>query len=234
MNPVAYGYTQCFNVDSQCFSGAELTTKLNNDPTIKDAFTQSCKINNPKNRIIRCCPVNLMNEPYIPRIGTVPVHVKRIGNNFKQCPQKVKSQCIRVRDPEQRILCIAGKCNDAGFLEAENYYQVCKSIKDDVIGEEIEIPDCPIRKCNKMMEIPEELIEKLKGIKPEQVIEQCNCLPCNLAVPEDPKSKDLNLQDEITLKGLVNLLPKENSFYNWGSFILGIIAMAVLIVIILS
>lgn len=227
MDPIYLGNTQCFNPTNQCYAGMDRTSKLKADKTLAEAFSDACRNNNPDNVEMRCCPLELMNRPYIPTINRMPIHVKKVGDDYKMCPETVQSQCFR-EEGDNFILCVAQKCNDAGYLEAENYYQICKSFKDKE-GETI--PDCPLNKCENMMTLPSWYVEQIKGGQEQR------CPPCtgSLYVPPQKiytqkKDKDMDKEsDYLTLAGLFDKFPKQQSFYTWGSLILGFIAIIIII-----
>lgn len=244
MDPIYLGHTQCFNVDDQCFVGEDLKHRLDTDQTLKQAFIDGCKTENPKNAELRCCPLTLMNKPYFPTKGNIPVHVKEMGNNeFRMCPESIQSQCIRESDPESFILCVAEKCNDAGYLEAYNYYQVCKAYKE--FGDTQSVPDCPTATCSKMMKLPKWYVDKIESAdgssnrtessKRTGTGELTDSL---LTVPvkkendkENGKENEKeNESNKITLKYLLSFLPTENDFYNWGAIILGVLTMIIIII----
>jgi hypothetical protein len=232
MDPIYLGHTQCFNVDEQCFVGEDQKHRLDTNQTLKQAFIDGCKANNPKNAELRCCPLSLMNKPYFPTAGKVPVHVKEISNNeFKMCPESIQSDCIREKNPQAFILCVAQKCNDAGYLEAYNYYQICKAYKEQ--GDIQSVPDCPTATCAKMMKLPKWYNDQLTGsqtttAKSSEDNKLTKCNPLYVAVPADKPYYD---GKEITLKYLYSLLPRENDFYNWSAVILGIITMALILLV---
>jgi hypothetical protein len=232
MDPIYLGHTQCFNVDDQCFVGEDLKHRLDTNQTLKQAFIDGCKTENPKNAELRCCPLSLMNQPYFPTAGKIPVHVKEMGNEFKMCPESIQSQCIRETDPASFVLCVTKKCNDAGYLEAYNYYQICKAYKE--LGDNQSVPDCPTATCSKMMKLPKWYVDKIESPKvsdpqispspsPSQTTDN-NKLNVPLSDPSENDSK------KITLKYMLSLLPTENDFYNWGAIILGVLTMIIIII----
>jgi len=222
MNPIFLGRAQCFDIDSQCLSGEENFGTLLNNPNLEQAFEEGCTQVNPKNQIIRCCPLSLINQPYVPREGKIPVHTKKVGNEHRLCPEGVRSECIRETDPVRFISCVAEKCNDAGYLEADNYYQVCKAYKSK--GTLESVPDCPIKKCPEMMSIPDWYKAELAGIK-------TGTPPNELNIPKEPTiTTPVKKQDTgFTLEKLFGYLPTEKNFYSWGSLVLGLIAISIII-----
>jgi hypothetical protein len=252
MDPIYLGHTQCFNVDNQCFVGEDLKHRLDTDQTLKQAFIDGCKTENPKNAELRCCPLSLMNRPYFPTKDKIPVHVKKMGGNeFKMCPESIQSQCVRETDPASFILCVAEKCNDAGFLEASNYYQICKAYKE--LGDTQSVPDCPTATCSKMMKLPQWYLDKLES--PTDNNNNNNNINNNNNNNDDNDNDnndnnktndnnmnynklnvannkdDLNNDSKITLKYMLSLLPTENDFYNWGAIILGVVTMIIIIIV---
>lgn len=222
MNPIFLGRAQCFNIDSQCLSGEENFGTLLKNPQLEQAFEEGCNKLDPLNRIIRCCPLSLINQPYIPREGKIPIHTKKVGNEHQLCPEGIRSECVRETDPERFISCVAEKCNDAGYLEAENYYQVCKSYKSK--GSMESVPDCPNKRCSQMMSIPDWYKAELAG-------ESLGTPPSELITPKPkfkPPIKKSNDQ-EFTIKKLLSYLPTEKNFYSWGSLILGLIAISIIL-----
>lgn len=177
MDPTFLGRIQCFNLNQQCYAGEENAFKLMSDQALENAFEGACQelntaqdpeqesartINSTtspdtfrvQSQLIRCCPRRLINRLYYPTPGQMPIHVKGDSRgNFESCPESVSSGCIRTENEEDFQLCVAGKCNDAGYLEAQNMYQVCKAYKPK--GKIEEVPDCPERKCEKMLKVPE-------------------------------------------------------------------------------
>lgn len=234
MDPQYLGHTQCFNVDEQCFVGEDQKHRLDTNQTLKQAFIDGCKANNPKNAEIRCCPLSLINKPYFPTTGKIPVHVKEMGNNeFRMCPESIQSGCVREKDPQAFILCVAQACNDAGYLEAYNYYQVCKAYKEQ--GDLQSVPDCPTATCSKMMKLPGWYNNQLVAGQTPNIIARNAATNVGVAaplnVPVDQARVAEEEKDKITLKYLGSLLPKENDFYNWGTVVIGVITMLIIILV---
>lgn len=235
MDPIYLGHTQCFNVDDQCFVGEDLKHRLDTDQTLKQAFIDGCKTENPKNAELRCCPLTLMNRPYFPTAGKIPVHVKETGGNeFKMCPESIQSQCVRETDPASFILCVAEKCNDAGYLEAYNYYQICKAYKE--LGDTQSVPDCPTATCSKMMKLPKWYVDKIESpqVSYHNKIESPKVSDPSISPSQTTYNKlNVPLTDnskKITLKYMLSLLPTDNDFYNWGAIILGVLTMIIIII----
>ena len=221
MNPIFLGRAQCFDINSQCLSGEEYLGTLLNNPDLEKAFEEGCGTLNPENKIIRCCPLSLINQPYIPREGKIPIHTKKVGNEHRLCPESIRSECVRETDPVRFISCIAEKCNDAGYLEADNYYQVCKAYKSQ--GSIESVPDCPIKKCPIMMTIPDWYKDLLDG-------KSSSTPPSSLITPSQPVVEVIKKEDQgFSLKKLFGYLPTEKNFYSWGSLILGLIAFIIII-----
>ena len=151
MDPIFLGRTHCFDVEKQCVLGEDNTYRLQRNQKLKQAFDQSC--NEKQGSQIRCCPLSLINKPYNPpqNSNLIPIHIKFKNGEYDVCPEEIRSQCFREK-PEEKGLCISQKCNDAGYLEPENYYQICKSYKDKEKGERI--PDCSTNNCEQMMTLP--------------------------------------------------------------------------------
>ena len=234
MNPIYLGNTQCFNVDNQCYAGEEFKSKLDGDKVLSKAFSESCKENDPTNVEMRCCPLALINRPYVPTVGRMPIHVKKTGDKHEICPEAIQSQCVR-EEGDNFILCVAQKCNDAGYLEAENYYQICKGFNNP---DGTQAPDCPIKKCEKMMEIPSWYANQLsQGITPELPSELAAERAGPLQIPKySYYYKDLQKKKEekdkgFTLRDLFSKLPKQEGFYSWGALILGILAVIIIVTV---
>jgi hypothetical protein len=231
MDPIYLGHKQCFNPTNQCYSGEDEESKLKADKILSEAFSDACRNNNPENVEMRCCPLELMNRPYIPSVSRMPIHVKKVGDQYQMCPETVQSQCFR-EEGENFVLCVAQKCNDARYLEAENYYQICKAFKNQQ-GETV--PDCPKKKCEKMMTLPSWYVNKMKS--PQQQQDQSVIAPGGpMFIPPqriytEKKKKQEKKPDYLTLRGLFDKFPKQQSFYTWGSLILGFIAVIIFVTI---
>lgn len=198
MDPAFLGRIQCFNVDQQCVLGEENTNQLMKNNRLQKAFEEGC--GSVLGRQVRCCPLSLINQPYNPpQDGSViPIHVKQTRNGYSVCPGYIRAGCARVK-AEDIGLCVAQKCNDAGYLEADNYYQICKSYKKN--GEMEEVPDCSSQNCEKMMKIPDWYLEG----REKEIVKD----------PEEETGKGFSIQ------AFFDRLPN----YNWTAFVLSLITL---------
>lgn len=217
MDPAFLGNITCFNVNNQCKYGEENSYKLMTNPRLEQAFEEGCQKQQPSGTMIRCCPLDLINKPYNPTPGKIPIHVKQEGNNnYRVCPENITSSCIRETNDQNLALCVAQKCNDAGYLEAYNYYQICKAYK--MKGEMEDVPDCSNKNCESMMTIPD--VANIGNI-------QLYPVPPAPVLKSEPIKKS-----EFTLGSLLDKLPKAEKFYQQGSLILGVVAMIIILIII--
>jgi len=218
IDPKYLGRIQCYNYQNQCSHGEEIAEKIMKNKPLEDAFESAC--GDEKGSIIRCCPLDLINQSYQPDPNKQPIHVKFKHGQYISCPQAIKAQCNKDRlNSEQDInLCQAGKCNDAGYLEAENYYQICKSFRRSDQQND-DVPDCLQSTCSKLMQIPNWLEDQLTGKSPNGKTPQ-------RTLPNAPKQKTLS---KTTLDELLERLPQENKFYSWGAIYMGLIALLLIL-----
>lgn len=210
------GKTQCFNYDNQCLHGEENSAMIQNNLQLKNAFNESC--NNVGGNIIRCCPLSLINVPYNPPLGVDHLHVKDERGNISFCPESIRSRCqlSRLGTMENVRLCQAEKCNDAGYLEADNFYQICKAYR---ANNENEIPDCSEKVCNQRMIIPDWFRATVRNNTQQAVQEVQQRLP----PPPENQNKLLN--------SILSKLPHEDRFYDIGTLIFGVLAILLILIL---
>lgn len=225
MDPSFLGRIQCLNIDSQCVYGEEAADRLlaAGNTNLKTAFESGCSTK--KGKMIRCCPLTLINKPYIPPASgtTIPIHVKQTSNQYNVCPTEITASCIR-ESPNNIPLCVAQKCNDAGYLEANNYYEVCKAYRPSTMSNIEDVPDCPEKNCPDMMQLPDWLKAELSGVSPSTSDLVVQPVPPNPTPP--PTSPP---PDNSSLQSIINKLPTSNDFYNWMSIIMGLIAFILIL-----
>lgn len=238
MDPVFLGRIQCFDVDKQCVIGEDTTNRLTKNDKLSNAFNQACR--EKKGSEIRCCPLDLINRPYNPpQDGSViPIHVKFKHGQFSACPESIRSECSR-EDDLNRGLCVAQKCSDAGYLEAENYYQICKSFREK--GEMQTIPDCSKKTCNKTLALPpwyaEEAANTDAGISGNGVgtLTESQPAPVQDIAPQrqsalevPPPTREAKKDYGFTIQNFFNMLPVDQNFYKWAAIVLGILALVII------
>jgi len=222
MDPAFLGRITCFDSTNQCMMAEEQTYKLMTNTKLDSAFEGACQ--NRKGSMIRCCPLNLINTPYQPKSGAVPIHVKDNGNgSFTTCPEELTSSCVNEQSNDRFTTCIAQKCNDAGYLEADNYYQVCKAYNLKGNSEQV-VPDCPKNNCSSMITLPQWYLDTLQG-KP---------IPTPTSTPTTTSTTLITPSNNLSNLSLSNITWNlmNTDIYTYSSIVMGVIAMIIIFAII--
>lgn len=208
---VDYTTIQCYDPVNKC----EISRIRSQDSDLHPKFSENCQ-----GTPVQCCDMELVNKSYLPEdVGDreVPLHIRKTDNNiYEICPPEVYKECLK---EEQVGLCAAQRCNDLGYLEPDNYYQVCKALgKGDRKGN---IPDCSDRTCRQVVNLKKRdargmrTIEDLREEVASQMRSQCRTY-------EDDAFRDKG----YTLGDLFNFFPDDESFFIRGALIIaGIIVL---------
>jgi len=198
-----YTSIQCYDAVNRCSIDQINTRDLSKNPD----FLKKCQ-----GKPIKCCNLDLVNHLYIPinpSKSQVPIHVKKNSvGQWEVCPETAYTECSQTSDFG---LCASRKCNDLGYLEPDNYYQVCKALNKSV-------PDCSDRTCNQVVN----LIQKNTSHENNQKIIKpvvSMCLP------------DSAFEEKgFTIGNLFKVFPKDDGFFIKATVIVAVILLLIMLI----
>jgi len=231
------GKLQCFDIGRQCSRGLYDTSAVMKNPDAEKYLEMEC--NKKNNKIMRCCPKDLINKPYFPAEDQVPIHVKKSQSRFQVCPLSIRDQCKNEKKKDIP-LCVANKCNDGGYISATNYYEICKAYESERTDEPTQITDCPTRMCLEQIDLrkaPRSTSGSKKGGKntsapapsepgtgagdPAQIPQTQLAQPVPVPQPMTISPEIVHTIDEAVEEGI--------RFYRISSLMMGLIAFVLII-----
>lgn len=160
---------------------------------------------------------------YIPENVTdneVPLHIRKSDNNiYEICPPVLYQECLK----EKQIgLCAAQKCNDLGYLEPDNYYQVCKAL-GNLNRSEGNVPDCSGRTCDQVINL-----QKTNPISKKTASE--TPFASNMMTHCPSYADQVFSNNGYTVGDLFDAFPNSESFFIQGAVWVGAVIILILLI----
>lgn len=214
---VDYTTLQCYDPVNQC----QISRIRGQDLPMNPKFVEKCQ-----GIPVKCCDLDLLNKLYVPenvKDTEVPLHIKKNDNSlYEICPLPVYKECLKEK---QVGLCAAQKCNDLGYLEPDNYFQVCKALGNlNRKASEGNIPDCSDRTCDQVVNL-----KKTGAVTPETVNNLRSEIASQMMAQCQGYGDQMFKEKGYTLGNLFDFFPDDESFFIKGA----VLICAIIIIIML-